>query len=142
MNLQKAVLVAVQLPQVSKVENEASLQELARLVTTLGYEVAGQFTQKRSSQKSAGVLGDGGLKALAKWTGGTGVVASMVVHKKSKAALKFTKEAEEVSIDDEDSESDELETPEVQGEPREKADIVVFDCDLSPSQLRNDTNYH
>ena len=137
MNLQKAVLVAVQLPQVSKVENEASLQELARLVTTLGYEVAGQFTQKRSSQKSAGVLGDGGLKALAKWTGGTGVVASMVVHKKSKAALKFTKEAEEVSIDDEDSESDELETPEVQGEPREKADIVVFDCDLSPSQLRN-----
>ena len=134
MTKQKAILVSIQLPQVTKVENEASLQELGRLVTTLGYEVAGQFTQKRSSQKSAGVLGGGGLKALAKWTGGTGEIAAMVVHKKSKAALKFGKDPEEIEFEEDDGTEAEAE---IESESLQKADIVIVDCDLSPSQLRN-----
>ncbi len=138
--MQKAVLVGVQLPKVSKEENEASLVELGRLVTTLGFEVIGQMTQKRPSQRSATVLGDGRLKTLAEWTGGTGEVASSVVHKKSRAALKFEKNIEAAEEESEEDIEDQLEgdLDEVALEfPKERADIVIFDCDLSPSQLRN-----
>ena len=163
--LQKAVLVGIQLPRVSTNEFNGSLQELTRLVNTLGYQVIGQVSQKRSSEKTANVLGDGKLMELAAWTGGTGKVAALVDHKKSKAALKWEKEkleqqenlddAEQAFPDDEQSEYDsELEdilndveelseddssttTATAPLAPTEKADIVIVDCDLSPSQLRN-----
>lgn len=131
----KALLVGIQLPKVADSEVNASLAELARLVTTLGYDVIGQTSQKRKSEKSAAVLGDGKLQELAKWTGGTGDIGPMVVKKKHKAALKFEKnletEPEEEFEDDLDEDSD----PEF--EPTEKAEVIIFDCDLSPSQLRN-----
>ena len=136
--MQKAVLVGVQLPKSTNDENEASLVELGRLVSTLGYNVIGQMSQRRSSQKGVTVLGDGRLKTLAEWTGGTGVVASTVVHKKSRAALKFEKNLEIPETDEELLEEDEDSTDvENLAPPKEIADIVVFDCDLSPSQLRN-----
>ncbi len=135
--MKKALLVGVHLPKTSAEDNAASLVELGRLVTTLGYEVIGQMSQKRSSQRSPTVLGDGRLKTLAEWTGGTGVIASSVVHKKSKAALKFEKNLvaeDDDEFEDEDDIGDESD-PIVA--PKLKAEIVVFDCDLSPSQLRN-----
>lgn len=133
-NPPKAVLVGVQLPGVTQQELESSLAELTRLVTTLGYPVIGQVTQKRSSDRDARLLGEGKLTELAKWTGGTGVVAPSVERKKSKAALKW--EADE---DDESDESDEADEADGVGsaEPAEKAGIVIVDCELSPSQLRN-----
>ncbi len=142
----KALLVGVQLPGVTDQELESSMQELARLVTTLGYQVIGSISQRRATSKSAAVFGDGKLKELAKWTGGTGVVASMVVHKKSKAALKFStnsSEKDEDATDDSDLDledsADEIEDLDssLDSKPKEKADVVIFDCDLSPSQLRN-----
>lgn len=136
----KALLVGVQLPGISDQECSGSLDELARLVTTLGHEVVGRMSQKRSSNRTAAVLGDGKLKELAEWTGGTGKVAAMVVHKKSKAAQKFAKniEADEEpeEIIEEDLELTE-DSGETERESEEKAEIVIFDCDLSPSQLRN-----
>ncbi len=132
--MMKALLVGVQLPQISNEDHLASLQELRRLVTTLGYEVIGELSQKRSSDRGANVLGDGRLKILAQWTDGTGVVASMVQHKKSKAALKFTKNIEET---EEAPELEDSENSTDEATPKEKAEIVIFDCDLSPSQLRN-----
>lgn len=139
--IKTAVLVGIQLPSVTDQENSSSLDELARLVTTLGYRVIGRMSQRRPSQRGATVLGDGKLKELADWTGGTGTVAAMVVHKKHKAALKFEKkaDADEFERDDGWEEIDSTE-PEDDGDstaPKEKADVVIFDCDLSPSQLRN-----
>lgn len=139
--IKTAVLVGIQLPSVTDQENSSSLDELARLVTTLGYRVIGRMSQRRPSQRGATVLGDGKLKELADWTGGTGTVAAMVVHKKHKAALKFEKkaDADEFERDDGWEEIDTTE-PEDDGDstaPKEKADVVIFDCDLSPSQLRN-----
>ncbi len=139
--IKTAVLVGIQLPSVTDQENSSSLDELARLVTTLGYRVIGRMSQRRPSQRGATVLGDGKLKELADWTGGTGTVAAMVVHKKHKAALKFEKkaDADEFERDDGWEEVDSTE-PEDHGDstaPKEKADVVIFDCDLSPSQLRN-----
>ncbi|WP_413570006.1 GTPase HflX [Bdellovibrio sp. HCB117] len=139
----KAVLVGVQLPRVSDEETQGSLAELSRLVTTLGYQVVGQTSQKRSSTKSATVLGDGKMKELASWTGGTGVVGPMVVKKKHKAALRFEKNQEEDDFEIEEDfedvpeESEDLSLDSASEVPREKAQVVIFDCDLSPSQLRN-----
>lgn len=138
----RAVLVGIQTPRISDQETQTSLEELARLVTTLGYTVIGQMSQRRTSQKGATVLGDGKLKELAEWTGGTGVIGPMVVHKKHKAALKFAKnqmDEEDDGLFDFDEQLEEAhDIDSVPDEaPREKADIVIFDCDLSPSQLRN-----
>ena len=66
-----AVLVAIRTPRVTAEELDSSLQELTRLVKTLGYNVVGRVTQKRSSDKYAAVLGQGKLAELARWTGGS-----------------------------------------------------------------------
>ncbi len=128
-----AVLVALQLPKTSNEEVEGSLLELTRLVTTLGYNTVGRLIQKRSSEKLTTVLGDGKLKELAEWTGGTGVVASMVQKKLTKAAVKRLApkdEDEEEEIDDDDGEN--LSSPE-----KKSANCVIVDAELSPSQIRN-----
>lgn len=132
----KAVLVGIQLPQINDQELQSSLQELTRLVTTLGYQVIGQVSQRRSSDRSSSVLGDGKLAELARWTGGTGKIAAMFEAKKHKAALR--KEAAQSSDDIDDQEIvDENEESTDSKEIFEKADVVIVDTDLSPSQLRN-----
>ncbi len=128
-----AVLVAIQLPKVSQLEVESSLQELQRLVTTLGYNVVGSVSQKRTSDRSASVLGDGKLKELAEWTGGTGKIAAMVEHKLSKAAQKWHDEALENAPAEEIDEDAGILTE----EQKNSAQIVIVDTELSPSQLRN-----
>ncbi|MCX7155658.1 MAG: GTPase HflX [Rhodocyclales bacterium] len=54
-----AIVAAVQLPNVSDVEFEASLAELRDLAKTLGYVITATFTQKRSSFDSTAYLGKG-----------------------------------------------------------------------------------
>ena len=54
-----AVVAAVQLPNVSDVEFEASLTELRELAKTLGYEIAATFVQKRASFDATAYLGAG-----------------------------------------------------------------------------------
>ena len=83
-----AVLVAIRTPRVTVEEVDSSLQELTRLVTTLGYRVVGRVTQKRSSDRYAAVLGEGKLAELALWTGGSGKIESTFGRPKNKAASK------------------------------------------------------
>ncbi len=127
-NNQKAVLVAVQLPTVDDAEFAASLQELERLVTTLGYEVVGRVTQSRDHFSPASVLGEGKLQELAELTGGTGQVPSAAPKKKDKARLKRAKEAAQDGEEDDEEEDDDA--------PK-KAALVAIDHDVSPSQARN-----
>ena len=70
----RAVLLGVQLPGTSEAELGSSLDELARLAKTLGFEVVGRVTQKRGHMAPGAVVGSGKLRELARWTGGTGVV--------------------------------------------------------------------
>ena len=70
----RAILVGVQLPGVDDVAHAASIEELGRLVKTLGYEVVGTISQKRDEIGGGTVLGKGRLEELAAMTGGTGVV--------------------------------------------------------------------
>lgn len=131
-----AVLVGIQLSSVRDSELQGSLQELTRLVTTLGYKVIGQVTQRRSSDRSTSVLGEGKLVELASWTGGSGKIASAFEKKKTKAALKWETELDEDS-EDELSEDRSNITKEIPQDKKKSAQIVVVDAELSPSQLRN-----
>jgi GTP-binding protein HflX len=151
-NEKNAVLVGIQLPKISNEEISASLQELTRLVTTLGYQVVGEVTQKRNSDRSASVLGEGKLKELALWTNGTGKIAAVVERKLSKAAEKWKNQDENSTDIDSESESDfeieeassGIQSSSDQGisatlseDKKGSAQIVIVDTDLSPSQLRN-----
>jgi GTP-binding protein HflX len=131
----KALLLSVQLPKVSDLDHQASVNELKRLVDTLGYEVVGRLSQKRKSATTALVLGEGKLMELAQWTGGPGRVTPTVQRKKSKAAERFDSVDE---IDEIDEIEDEMDSGEACAVPDGvQADLVVFDGELSPSQLRN-----
>ena len=69
-----AVVVAVQLPDVSDAELDSSVAELERLARTLGLDPVGRITQRRSRLAPGVVIGEGKLVELAGWTGGTGIV--------------------------------------------------------------------
>ena len=120
-----AVLVGIQMPDVSDVAHEGSLRELERLVRTLGYDVVGRVVQKREGTGAATLLGSGKLEELAALTGGTGVVGSMAPPPKAKARQRFDGAEETV----------------VATEPKPDASIkpgfVIVDHELSPSQIRN-----
>jgi GTPase len=57
--LKRGIIAAVQLPNVSELEFEASLMELRELAKTLGFEVVQTFIQKRTGFDRTGYLGVG-----------------------------------------------------------------------------------
>ena len=85
----RAILVGIQVPSVDDVAHAASIEELGRLVKTLGYEVVGTMSQKRDGIGGGTVLGKARLEELAAITGGTGIVGSMAIPQKSKARERF-----------------------------------------------------
>ncbi|MGP8119627.1 MAG: GTPase HflX [Xanthobacteraceae bacterium] len=124
----RAILVGVQLPDVDDVAHAASMEELGRLVKTLGYEVVGTLSQKRDEIGGATVLGKGRLEELAAITGGTGVVGSMAPPRKSKARERFEDAGE-------DKPAARRTEPGPDAPP--KPDFVIVDHDISPNQARN-----
>lgn len=137
---QRAVLVGIQTPKLSDHELKSSLEELERLVTTLGYQVVGKLSQKRSSEKSASVFGEGKLEELARWTGGSGKINISFQAKKHKASLRFTKVdgggSEDIADEDITDEDDDIEY-----EPIDNEDdaYVVFGEDGIHSSLSLDS---
>lgn len=119
-SLNHALLISICTPQFKGAEAKDSLAELGRLVTTLGFKVVGTQSQKQSSTQRVNVLGAGKLAEIAHITGNQG------------------------DNDDADTEDffDETDFDDIPSEnlPFGSADVVVFDCDLSPSQLRNVEN--
>lgn len=112
----KAVLVGVHLPEMEDATFEASMQELRRLVETLGFTVIGTLVQRRKNPSPAAVIGVGKLRELAAWTGGSGKIESF---RKSKA-------------------NEEEETEEALADfpaPTGRADKVIFDRELTPNQV-------
>ncbi len=110
---------------------EASLSELARLVTTLGYDVSHRLLQSRGTLAPAAVLGEGKLQELARLTGGSGRTQAIIPGRRSAE--------EEEDVDDEpyDLYEDESESEDEPAEPAQKIALVAVDHDISPSQLRN-----
>ncbi len=120
-----AILVGIQTPEVDDVAHQASLEELGRLVKTLGYEVAGTVSQKREGTGAGSLLGSGKLAELAELTGGTGVIGSMAPAPKTKARQRFESVAEAVDAVEPDPDA------------ARRPEFVVVDHELSPSQIRN-----
>jgi GTP-binding protein HflX len=174
----KAVILGVQLPDVSSLSFDASLKELSRLADTLGLVVVGKVTQRRSALSAAAVVGSGKLKELAGFTGGKGVVPSYAppgkrargdeseddqdrepaasadalagqelaaVHAAQGAhGAEPGAEPEQTAAADADDDAGEAEFAKADpdadqnsavGEAR--AEVVLVDHDLTPSQLRN-----
>src|SRR3979411_2396431 len=124
----RAILVGVQVPSVDDVAHAASIEELGRLVKTRGYEVVATMSQKRYEIDGAMVLGKGRLEELAAITGGTGVVGSMAIPRKSKARERL-EDAGGNKPNGRQKETDRQAPP--------KPKFVVVDHDISPSQARN-----
>jgi GTP-binding protein HflX len=133
----RAVLVGVQLPAYSTEQVESSLDELARLCKTLGLAPVARLTQKRNSTASSSVLGSGKLRELAQLTGGAGTVPSSVPSSRRRESQDDSSELSDAEdlITSLEEDSDEGSEDEESDAPR--ANIVVFDHDLTPTQLRN-----
>jgi len=143
----RAVLVGILVPDHDPVELDHSLDELSRLCDTLGLDEVGRLTQRRSGTGAANLLGEGRLAELAGWTGGSGKVHRG--PRKTRASGKGEEEEDEdqaeIPVEGEEAEAAAEEAPggasvdavPPDGRHGRRADIVVVDHELSPSQLRN-----
>jgi len=136
------LLVGVRLPGVSEPEFAASLDELERLVKTLGYRVVARLTQTRTTLAPTAVLGEGKLLELAALTGGSGHAGVEVDRVKDKARRRREAiEAGETTADDDDDEpgDDDLDGETARLTPADTDDLqlIAVDHEISPSQLRN-----
>jgi GTP-binding protein HflX len=122
----RAVLVGIQLPDVTAEEHAGSLAELERLCQTLGFEVVAKISQARKYPSAATVVGEGKLQEIAAMTGGSGIVETPAARKLSKAQEKRLAEEEDEGGEILRSAQDDV-----------KATVVVFDHEITPTQLRN-----
>jgi len=129
-----AVLFSVQTHGVSNEENDSSILELRRLVKTMGIEVVATLTQRRSKPEMGTLLGAGKLKELAGYTGGTGIVEG------------FSRKSEDETSDDIDEDypvgnlaglDEESSSDDPMAKNSVKADVVVYDGEISTKQLKN-----
>ena len=121
-----ALLISITTPDFKGDEAKESLAELARLVTTLGFKVVGTQSQHHSSSQRQNVLGAGKLAEIAHLTGYQGSIEEAEDEDFLDESGLFDSEIDELDFDD-------LPTGNFQ---YGAADVVVFDCDLSPSQMR------
>ncbi|HEX5611009.1 MAG TPA: GTPase HflX [Burkholderiales bacterium] len=103
----RAVVAAVQLPGVSDAELDASITELRQLAKTLGFEVVGTVTQKRAKFDSTAYFGVGKRQEL----------------------RRFVRNETETAPAEEPAEEADPQTF--------RADILLVDHEISPSQARN-----
>ena len=136
-----AVLVSVQLPDVTDLEHQSSMAELSRLVHTLGLKVVGTISQKRKSVAAASVVGEGKLRDIAQWTGGAGEVPGFTKHTSGvgvneETDADYDDDAAYLGNDESDDESS-GDAGSKSRAPKVKADFAVFDNELTPTQSKN-----
>ncbi len=130
------MLVGCQLEGVDEEEFRASMAELARLVSTLGYEPVAEVTQRREHLAASAVLGEGKLEELGRRTGGPGKVPAPAKARPTKARAAFERdEGDEDEVEAPEQEGSETADALADGSPRPA--LVAVDHELSPSQARN-----
>jgi len=108
-----AVVAAVQLPNVSDAEFEASLTELRELAKTLGYQVVRTFTQKRGGFDTTAYLGVGKRQEI----------SHFVNYLADNEDVEDAEDAEDAELLDSPSALD--------------IEVLLVDHEISPSQARN-----
>jgi GTP-binding protein HflX len=142
-----AIVAAVQLPNVSDVEFDASIAELRQLAKTLGFEVVATFTQKRSRFDSAAYIGVGKRQEMRRYvhdeldlddvegvppaeddaidtSGRKRIIRSRAKHSAVKTAKREAAEATDATQEPADPNT-------------RRAEIILVDHEISPSQARN-----
>ena len=109
-------------------EHASSLAELGRLAKTLGLDVIGRVTPERTALAAGAVVGEGKLKELAgSPADGRGAVRSAGAPRarRRRGARSRARDAEDEAED------------EPAPTPADRANVVLVDHDLTPSQARN-----
>lgn len=125
----RAVVAAVQITGVSDLEFNSSVNELRELAKTLGFELVGTFTQKRDHFDTTAYMGIGKRQEMRRFVenesepedGTEEEAESGTTRRAAKAGAARAKEAAKSEAD-----------PETR-----RADIVLVDHEISPSQARN-----
>jgi GTP-binding protein HflX len=133
---QRAVVAAVQLPKVSDAELDASLSELRELARTLGFEVVARFTQRRSSFDSAAYLGVGKREELRRYVQGEAEESADAPQAPPISAKRAGKSPEK-RIAHHGLAAAREEAKALTGTIVRRADFVLVDHEISPSQARN-----
>ena len=157
----RAVVAAVQLSSVSDIEFDASVTELRQLAKTLGFEVVGTFTQKRANFDQGAYFGTGKRDEIRRFIRNepepANAAASADDESDYAAFLEGAQGGDEAAVHLEpDAAGDERATaraPQRQGRRKSgdepdaadddidpgsyRADIVLVDHEISPSQARN-----
>lgn len=133
----------MQLPSVSDVEFDASLSELRQLAKTLGFEVVGSFTQRRAGFDQEAYFGTGKRAEIRRFidrqpepTAQAGASSQDVLD--YSAFVAGTADAPEPGGEPPEPEAaaDEEAVAELEASER-RADILLVDHEISPSQARN-----
>jgi GTPase len=117
-NRTRAIVAAVQLPDASDEALQGSLSELRQLAKTLGFEIVGSFTQQRAKFDSAAYLGTGKRQEIRRFVRNESEPEAGIASGHGDAPAK--------------DEPDTLADP-----ASRRADIVLVDHEISPSQARN-----
>ena len=133
---QRAVVAAVQLPTVSDVELQASLDELRELAKTLGFEVVATFTQKRANFDSAAYLGTGKREEIRRFVQGEADQSSDA-QQEAPVAAKGAGRSREQRIAHHGAVAAREAAKALAGTGAQRADFVLVDHEISPSQARN-----
>lgn len=138
--LRYALIVGIETHGTDSRDSAASLAELERLVNTLGFAIAASVVQRRSKLLPATLIGSGKVAELARYTGGSGIVRSVVPKSSGKKKSHELQDREEDSSGDPNGADPEIwdRDPRLTlGSALPKASLVVFDHELSPRQARN-----
>ena len=124
---QRAVVAAVHLPTVSDAELEASLNELRELSKTLGFDVVATFTQKRASFDSTAYLGTGKREELRRFVQGEADSSDAEPGAPKDAGHRIAHHGLAAARE---------EAKALAGAVPRRADFVLVDHEISPSQAR------
>jgi GTP-binding protein HflX len=134
----RAVVAAVQLAGVSDLEFESSLSELRELAKTLGFEVVGTFTQKRTSFDSTAYLGVGKREEMRRFVQGEPAASAADgtpsdadgVEQNSSEKVEKRKARHGAVAAREEAKA-------LAAKDSRRAAFVLVDHEISPSQARN-----
>jgi len=141
----RAVVAAVQLPSVTDLEMQSSLNELRELAKTLGFEVVGTFIQKRATFDTAAYLGTGKREELRRFVQGEVDQSDDVEdaeegaeEQKKKRRTGVGRAEARIARHGAVAAKEEAKAAAAQGELASRnAEFVLVDHEISPSQARN-----
>ncbi len=144
----RAVVAAVQLPDVSDIDFESSVAELRQLAKTLGFEVVASFTQKRAKVSPVSYLGAGKSAEMRRYIRNEAAddtpepaeddADETVAEEAEEASAYPTREQRAAAIAAKREAAEALEAKTAPAdELTRRADILLVDHEMSPMRARN-----